>query len=285
VLSVDDVFSSQPDLSDASDLPAHVRIGYWLERLITSRRLQTGDKLPSEVQIAASLGVSRMTLRQALASIEAKGLLERRRGRFGGNFVAEPKFDFTLSGLPGFTEQMRRAHVEAGAHVVQATTRTPPVDVRTALKLKRGDQVHEIIRVRSGNGEPIALEETYLPASIFIGMLSHDLTDSLYDVMQREYKQPPVSADELIEPIKASAQQAELLNEKADDVLLLVIRTSYAADGTPVEYSRDHFRPDRTRIHLRTHVDQSAVAEAAPVVNGTARRSKSASQRATASGT
>ncbi|MGI8626205.1 MAG: GntR family transcriptional regulator [Geodermatophilaceae bacterium] len=260
-------------MADSSDLPAHVRIAYWLERLIVSRRVLAGDKLPSEVQLASILGVSRMTLRHALASVEAKGLLERRRGRFGGNFVAEPKFDFMLSGLPGFTEQMRRAHVEAGAHVVRAVTRTPPSDVRTALKLRRGDQVHEVIRVRSGNGEPVALEETYLPASVFIGMLSFDLTDSLYSVMQREYARGPYSADELVEPIKATPQQAELLNVDLGDVLLLVTRTSYSNDGTPVEFSRDHFRPDRTRILLRTHVEQGMVAEASPIVpyssNGT----------------
>jgi GntR family transcriptional regulator len=266
VLSVDDeVFASPPDLSDPSDLPAHVRIGYWLERLIASRQLRAGDKLPAEVQIAAALGVSRMTLRQALSTIEAKGLLERKRGRFGGNFVAEPRFEFTLSGLPGFTEQMRRAHVEAGARVVRAITCPPSPPVRTALRLKRGERVHEIVRVRSGNGEPVALEETYLPATVFPGLLSHDLTESIYGVMQREYDRSPFSADEVIEPVKATLQQAELLNVQPDDVLLLITRTSYTADGTAVEYARDHFRPDRTRIQLRTHVEQETTAEASPV--------------------
>ncbi len=96
----DAVLRVRPDFSDASDLPVHARIGYWLERLIASRTLLPGDRLPSEVDIATALGVSRMTLRQALAGIEAKGLLERRRGRFGGSFVAEPRFDYTWSGCP-----------------------------------------------------------------------------------------------------------------------------------------------------------------------------------------
>lgn len=111
----DEVLADRPDLTEPSELPAHARIGYWLERLIVSRRLQPGDRLPGEVDIAHALGVSRMTLRQALAGVEAKGLLERRRGRYGGNFVTSPRIDFHLAGLPGFTEQMRRAHVEAGA--------------------------------------------------------------------------------------------------------------------------------------------------------------------------
>lgn len=257
----DSVFAVRPDLSGTSNLPAHARIGYWLERLIVSRKLQAGDKLPPEVEISAALGVSRMTLRQALANLESKGLLERQRGRYGGNFVAQPRFDFTLSGWPGFTEQMRRAHVEAGAHVVRATTRAPTPNVRTALRLKRGEQVHELIRVRSANGEPITLEETYFPASVFEGMLGFDLTDSLYRVMKWEYGRAPHSAEELIEPVKATRQQAELLGIEPDDSLLLVTRTSYSIDGLPVEFARDHFRPDRTRIIVRTQVDQNPVAE------------------------
>lgn len=252
----DEVFAPWPDLTGTSDLPAHARISYWLERLIVSRKLRAGDKLPAEVDIASALGVSRMTLRQALASIEGKGLIERRRGRFGGNFVAQPRFDFSLSDLPGFTEQMRRAHVEAGAHVVQALTRAPSPVVRTALRLRRGDQVHEVLRVRSANGDPITLEETYFPAGAFPGMLDFDLGDSLYRVMEREYGRPPHSADEVIEPVKATSQQAELLGIGVDDALLLVTRTSYAVDGLPVEFSRDYFRPDRTRIVVRTQVGQ-----------------------------
>jgi GntR family transcriptional regulator len=265
----DEVMASRPDLAGASDLPAHARIAYWLERLIVSRRLQAGDKLPAEVDVAAALRVSRMTLRQALAAIEAKGLLERRRGRHGGNFVAQPRFDFNLTGLPGFTEQMRRAHVEAGAHVVRATTRTPTPEVRNSLRLRRGDQVHEVIRVRSANGDPITLEETYLPADVFPGMLSFDLQDSLYRLMEREFGRPPSTADEVIEPVNATAQQAELLHVPAKSALLLLTRTTYAADGVPIEYSLDYFRPDRTRIVLRTQADQGSLrsvsAQPAPV--------------------
>lgn len=251
----DPVLASWPDLAEPADLPAHARIAGWLERLIVSRELQPGDRLPSEVEIAQALGVSRMTLRQALAGVEAKGMLQRRRGRFGGNFVARPRVDYTLSGLPGFTEQMRRASVEAGARVVRAGTGRPTAQVREALGLKRGRQVHEVVRVRSADGEPVTLEETHLPADLFPGILDLDLTGSLYRVMDREFGRAPASAVEVIEPVKADPEQAELLGVAVDDALLRISRTAYAADGTAVEFSRDLFRPDRTRITLRSTVD------------------------------
>ena len=74
--------------------------------------------------MAGALGVSRMTLRQALNGLESKGLLVRKRGRWGGSFVAKPRFDYELSGLPGFTEQMRRSNALAGARVIEAATVT-----------------------------------------------------------------------------------------------------------------------------------------------------------------
>src|SRR5260370_5775765 len=134
----DPLLADRGDLAGAGDLPAHMRIGTWLEQLIASGRLAPGDKLQSEVEIANALRVSRMTLRQALSAIEAKGLIDRRRGRFGGNFVAAPRFEFDHASLPGFTEQMRRIHVEAGATGVRATTHRPSADVRPGPSLNAG---------------------------------------------------------------------------------------------------------------------------------------------------
>lgn len=255
----DPVLVARPDLTGAGDEPGHARISLWLERLIVSGTLKPGDKLPAEVEIANALGVSRMTLRQALSTIEAKGLIDRRRGRFGGNFVAAPRFEFDHASLPGFTEQMRRIHVEAGADVVSATTRRPTADVRQRLGLKRGEQVHEILRVRSANGEPIVLEEAYLPAAVFPGMLSADLTGSLYAIM-REYDASPFAADEEIEATPATEQQADILGVEAGSPLLLITRTSFTENGVAVEFSRDYHRADRARIRIKSRVDAETPA-------------------------
>lgn len=250
----DPVLAARPDLMGAGDQPAHARIGDWLQRLIVSRTLEPGDKLPAELEIANVLGVSRMTLRQALSSIEAKGLIDRRRGRFGGNFVATPRFEFDHASLPGFTEQMRRIHVEAGAKVLGAATRRPTAEVRQRLGLKGGDRVYEILRARSANGEPIVLEEAYLPAAIFPGLLSAELTGSLYTIM-REYDASPVAADEEIEATPATEQHAETLGIEVGSPLLLITRTSFTHNGIAVEFSRDYHRADRARIRIKSRVD------------------------------
>lgn len=262
VLSMGDaVLAKRPDLGGSSEQPAHSRIAVWLERLIVTGRLAPGDKLPPEVEIAGALGVSRMTLRQALAAIEAKGLIRRSRGRFGGNFVETPRLEFDHIGLPGFTEQLRRLDMPAGARVIRARTRPPSANVRHALRLKSGAQVHEIIRLRSANNAPVLLEETYLPAARFPSLLSADLTSSVYALMAEGFDTPLFSADEHIEATSADESSAGLLGVAIGDPLLLVTRTAYDRNGVPVEFSHDYFRSDRARIRVKSGVDRGPDAE------------------------
>ena len=255
VLSIDEPpLAPRPELAGLSDQPAHARIAHWLEDLVISGELAPGDKLPPEVEIATSLGVSRMTLRQALGAVEAKGLIDRRRGRFGGSFVAAPRFELDHASLPGFTEQMLRIDVEPGAEVLKAITRRPDTAVSKALGLRRGDPVHEIQRVRTANGEPIVLEETYLPAQMFPGLLSNDLHGSLYAVM-RDYGSAPSTADERIEAVQATVEQSEILGVAPASPLLLIVRTAFGANGVAVEFSRDYLRSDRTAIRIKSRAE------------------------------
>lgn len=264
VVTVDDpVLADRPDLS-AGDQPAHARIAQWLEQLIVSGALQPGDRLPAEVEVAQALGVSRMTLRQALAGIEASGLIDRRRGRFGGNFVAAPRFELNHEGLPGFTEQVRRMRMAAGADVLRTLTRRPGAGVRDALGLTAAAKVHEIVRARTVAGEPILLEEAYFPAAVFPGLLAADLGGSLYALMG-EYGAAPHHAEEFIEATRAADGHARLLGIAAGDPVLLITRTSYAVDGRAVEFSRDLLRGDRTRVRITSRAAGTSVAGVVPV--------------------
>jgi GntR family transcriptional regulator len=226
--------------------------------VIDDDSLAVGDKLPREEVLAASLGVSRMTLRQALATLEAVGVIVRRPGRQGGTFVAQPRIVCDLTGLAGFTEQMRRAHVRAGARMVRAVTRPASRTEQRALGLDRGDAVHEVVRVRSADRQPLAIEHSCLPATLFPDLLGQRLTGSLYRLLERRYDRAPHTATEVLEPVVASAEQAGLLRVDEGSPLMLIERTAYAVSGTPVEHARDVFRADRTRITVRTGLGSAA---------------------------
>jgi GntR family transcriptional regulator len=260
----DEAFASMPDLAAAVGMPSHARIEQWLAGVIGGAGLTAGDRLPAEGDLAAALGVSRMTLRQALAALESRGLVQRRRGRAGGTFVSRPRIECDLTGLPGFTEQMRRAHVRASARIVRTGVIDPPPGVAEALDLARRGEVYEVVRVRLADGEPLALEQTYLSVADFPGLLEHRLTGSLYSLMLRKYALAPFTAREWLEPVIADEEQALLLGTEPGSALMLVTRTSYTELGKPVEHAHDRYRADRTRIALQTGVMQKPGA-ATPV--------------------
>src|SRR5437660_642994 len=132
---------SAPDLRAGHVSPAHAAIARWLGDLISGGELVPGDRPPREDRFADMLGVSRMTLRQALAALESAGTIERKTGRLGGTFIREPRIECDLTGLAGFTEQMRRAHLRAGARVVSADTVSANATTARALSVPRGSSV------------------------------------------------------------------------------------------------------------------------------------------------
>lgn len=244
-------------------VPLHAQIERWLIDVISSGDLVAGDRLPRESDLAAAIGVSRMTLRQALASMESHGSVVRKTGRSGGTYVTEPRIDCDLTGLAGFTEQMRRASIRAGARMVSASTIPAGAATAAALAVARGSEVHEVIRVRTARREPLALERSCFPATVFPDLLEQRLTGSIYQLMRSVYGQEPYVAHERLEPVIAGASEARLLGVAEGSALMLIERTAYTAAGLPVEYARDLFRPDRVRISLRTGLD-GATVEARP---------------------
>jgi GntR family transcriptional regulator len=240
--------------------PAHLQIEQWLVRAIGRGELAPGDRLPPEQELAAAIGVSRMTLRQALGRLESRDVIVRTPGRRGGTFVAEPKIECDLSGWAGFTDVMRRAHVRVGAQVVSAQTVAAPRAVSEALGLSRGDEVHEVVRVRRAGHRPLALERSWFPAVLFAGMLSRPLTGSLYALLRKEYGHEPRSAEEFVAPVVAGEPEAQLLDVGPGTPLLQVERTTSTAAGLPVEYALDLFRPDRIRLRVRSEVAATRAA-------------------------
>ena len=200
-----------------------------IEAAIADGRLAPGDRLPAERALAEEHGVSRMTVRQALQSLEARGLLRRTIGRNGGSFVARPKVERDLGTFTGLSEQLARQGVAAGAHVLSA---------------REVDGAIEIARVRFADEEPFALERSTFPAR-FRWLLELDLTGSLYELLGDD---APVRAVERIEPVTADVDEASALGVRVGAPLLLVDRIAYDGAGQLVETARDVFRGDRTRI-------------------------------------
>lgn len=242
----------------ASAVPAYAQIEERLGDLIESGRLAVGDRLPAERDLATCLGVSRMTARTALGSLAQRGLLDRDVGR--GTFVARTKLDHDLSDFAGFTEMVRRQGLSANARIRALNELPAPEAVARELEMAVGEPAYRIERLRFADDEALALEDSWVPAARFRGLLDLDLRGSLYGLMRDAYGFPPVRAVERLEPTLAEAHQADALGIAIGSPLMLIARVAYAADGTPVEFARDHHRGDRSRFVVQVATGMHAQA-------------------------
>jgi DNA-binding GntR family transcriptional regulator len=233
-------------LDRSSPIPAYAQLEERLAGLIKRGALAVGDRLPAERDLAAWLGISRMTARAAVRELAERGLVERDVGR--GTFVARPRVVHDLATLTGFTEVARRQGLAPQARI--HATGEPPAPERVAreLGIEPGAPVLRIQRLRFADGEPLVLEDSWLPAAPLQGLLDRDLRGSLYALLGEHYGLAPVSAEERLAPVLAEHDQASALGVEPGAPLMLVERVARAADGTPVEFARDHHRGDRARF-------------------------------------
>ncbi len=230
----------------------HGQIEDWLADTIAAGRLAPGDRLPPEQDLATWFGVSRMTLRHALAALTRRGLVTRSVGRRGGTFVAEPKLEQDLTTLAGFSEQLRRPGMVAGARVLAATEHPAGPAAAAALALHDGAPVLDVRRIRLADDRPVAVEHSLFPAALFPGLLAGRLDGSFYELLEASYGLRPHRARERLEPVTAGIREAKALDVPEGAPLLLVERTAYSRSGQPIEFARDLFRGDRTRVVMWT---------------------------------
>ena len=208
--------------------------------------MPSGTSIPTERVLAEQYTVSRTTVRQALADLTAEGRLHRVQGK--GTFAAEPKLAQRLQ-LSSYTEDMRAQGREPSSKLLELTEVTADADFAKVLGMRAGAKMLRLHRLRLADGEPMALETTYLPLSRFRG-LREELSDggSLYAVLRERHGVQPQRAEETFETALCGPTEAELLGADVGMPMLLLSRHSFDAEGNPFEFVRSIYRGDRYKF-------------------------------------
>ena len=233
-------------INKQSHVPVYAQIEEQLKTQISEQKYPVGTMIPSERELATQYKVSRMTVRQALTELVTEGLLRREKGK--GTFVANPKLEQPLNGLTSFTEDMRSRGLEPSSQIVAFEKKKAPFDVRKDLMLEEGEFVYYIIRVRNADGEPMAVERTYLPVHLFPRLDMTALESSLYGFIEKQYPYQIGNAIQQMEAARINKEDATFLNVRPDAVSLLIKRTSYLKDGRPFESVHSAYRADRYKF-------------------------------------
>src|SRR5437773_4751124 len=232
----------------AGGLPAYQRIQRVIRKRIDSGQLQPGDPVPSERDLAKTHHVSLMTARHALASPEREGIVERRRGI--GTFVAPPKIHFNK--LMSYTEQMASRSLRAGSKVLFLRILDSEHEAAARLSLRPTSNLIKLERLRHAAGEPFALETCYLSAAEFPGLLDAPIwRDSLFGILERDYKIELGYADEEVDATAADPRIAETLSIPRRDPLLRIRQVIFSTTGRPIMYVLGFYRSDRHNLVIR----------------------------------
>jgi GntR family transcriptional regulator len=213
-------------------------------RHIVSRILDVpaGSQLPPEPELAAELGVSRSTLREALRSLEDEGVVRRTRG--AGTFVAErPRMANNLDANFGVTDAIRAAGMEAGTENMAVRIEAASADEAERLELQPGEDVVVVDRTRTADGRPVVLSRDIFPLR-----LSHrdesivERLDavSIYEALERDLGIVVHHGFATFQPTHADGHIASRLRVPRGTLLLYIRQVDYDASGRPVLSSHEH---------------------------------------------
>jgi DNA-binding GntR family transcriptional regulator len=217
-----------------SPIPAYYQIGLDLRRRIDNGEWRSGDRLPSEIDLANEYEVSRMTMRQAIAELVKEGFISRQRG--SGTFVNQtttrviPHLSFPIS----FTHRIKELGFTPSARTLKAQVITAPSpEIAQRLKVNPIESIAYYKRVLMVNEQPMALNRSFIPYRLCPGLVDNDLIDqSISTTLERLYNLTPIRAEHWLEAVLVS-DDAILLEINPGNPLLLLTTISYLENDIP----------------------------------------------------
>lgn len=232
--------------------PLYLQLKEVILREMREGELKAGDRVGSEAELERAHGVSRITVRQAIAALVQEGKLYRVPGK--GTYVAARKVA-PLAAFTSFSENMAAQGLVPSYQLLAAELIDPEPSVRQELKLGERDRAWRIERLLLADDEPMGLQYGYYPERLFgrdAGAISPQslATSSLYVALEKWLELPLWKAEETVEPAIANRKEVKLLAIPAGAPVLVVRRISYLISGEPVEIVKLVFRGDKYRYRV-----------------------------------
>lgn len=235
-----------PSLSRTPGTSLHRQLFTVLRDQILRGNYQAGALLPKEEELCVQFGVSRITVRRALADLEQQGLVEKRQGR--GTFVGQQLPPARPLATIGFLETMKQVSDETQVKVLRIERMKLSAEIAQPLNLTTSDAALHVVRLRSHGEVPVMITETWIPESLANGIDEQQLTEkALYQLLL----QKGVSFGRVVQEITAIAAtppQARLLTCEIGQPLLRLTRLIYDEAEHPIQYLLVTLSPERSRL-------------------------------------
>lgn len=246
------------ELMDGSKNPVYIQLQHLLVKIIEEGEYLPGEMMPSEREMAKKYGINRMTVKNAVNALVEKGYLYRVQGK--GTFVKKKNFNkldlgFLIeSGNTGITAMVKSQGIQISNQVLGKGVIAGSDYFSDKLCLKTCDEIFGLHRVRYGNGEPLAVEYTYVPKSYFPNIEEMNFKHvSLYDYMESMGHMPYVFQQKLM-IIKVSEKEAKYLEIDPKHMVYYFEFIGKDKSGNVVEYTESYIRTDKSEFRFKANV-------------------------------
>lgn len=205
-----------------------------------------GHPIPSERELTEQFGVARMTVRHAINSLVEEGVLERVIGV--GTFAAFPKLDLQVK-LTSYSEEMQRRGMIPTARVLRFDEVSAVGTLAREMELEEGTPVVRLRRLLFADGEPMSLDENYLPSHKVPGFLDDPAPRSLYNSLNERYGLVMEWGEDQVEATAATGTNANHLGVDVGAPLLKIQRHAYVRREL-LDYSVSLYRADRYKLFV-----------------------------------
>ncbi len=228
--------------TNLDNLSLFQRLHFQLEKIIAET--PAGDRLKSEPELAASLGVSRATLREAMRSFEGQGLIRRRQGV--GTFVVDHQqnIETGLEVLESIETQAHRLGLEVKMGYLDINKINTDADLAEKLRINENEEAIRISRVIWVADRPAAyLIDILAPGILDDTDLNQGFTGSVLDLIIKRGKPELSHSQTEVVASPASSEIAKKMQLQRGDVLLKLEAYLFAKSGQMIDYSQSYFIP------------------------------------------
>ena len=236
---------------DLPTLALYAQVKDHISRKIQDGTWPAGHRLPSEHELVAQFGISRMTVNRALRELVDQGRITRVAGV--GSFVAEDKPQSTLLQIANIASEIRHRGHDYRCQMLAVERVAASPDVAAWLDLRAGESVFHSLCLHRENETPVQLEERYVNPLVVPDYLAQDFTTmppSEYLVRNVPFDQ----IEHLVDAVLPTAEQAEHLAMSMADPCLLLTRRTWTRT-TPVTWVRCLHPASRYRLGSRFRAD------------------------------
>ena len=231
------------------NIPLVYQLSEAIRDKIVQREYGLGEPIPTEDQLQKYYGVSRTTVRLALAKLVNEGYIRRQQGK--GTYVnpqglvtkGKPKsLSIDMFGVKSTTQIIQSAGMKVRTEVLHFARELPSEGVAEKLGTNGKDPVLHFERVRYADDRPLVLEKSWIPAAQCPDLKREDINGSLYLVLFKKYHHYIAAAHQSLRAILASELDARILGLKIGEPVMLVHGVTYLDDGRAIEAQESHFR-------------------------------------------